>query len=46
MILKYSSVKNYFWRKMQSKFGKYPSLAMHTCSKTIRTWTIFVYQSL
>src|SRR6218665_1744276 len=29
VILKYSSVENYFWRKMQSKFGKYASLAEH-----------------
>jgi len=29
VILKYSSVENYLWRKTQSKFGKYASLAMH-----------------
>src|SRR6218665_854852 len=37
VTLKYSSVGNYFWRKMQSKFGKCASLAMHTYSKTTRT---------
>src|SRR6218665_1489350 len=36
VILKYTSVENYFWRKTQSKLGKYASLAMHTYSKTIR----------
>src|SRR6218665_222165 len=46
VILKYSSVGNYFWRKTQSKFGKYVSLATHACSKTIGMWAIFVYQSL
>src|SRR6218665_2597701 len=46
VILKYSSVENYFWRKTQSKFGKYASLTMHTCSKTTRMEVIFVYQSL
>src|SRR6218665_2240970 len=34
-ILKYSSVGNYFWRKAQSKFGKYASLAMHTLVKLL-----------
>jgi len=34
VILKYSSLGNYIWRKMQSKFGKYmyASLATHTYS--------------
>src|SRR6218665_623134 len=45
VTLKYSSVGNYFWRKMQSKFGKCASLATHTYSKTTRMWAIFVYQS-
>jgi len=36
VTLKYSSVGNYFWRKTQSKFDKYASLATHTYSKTIR----------
>src|SRR6218665_3671228 len=45
VTLKYSSVGNYFWRKTQSKFGKYASLAMHTYSKTTRMEAIFVYQS-
>ena len=36
VTLKYSSVGNYFWRKTQSKFGKYASLATHTYSKTTR----------
>src|SRR6218665_66616 len=43
VTLKYSSVGNYFCRKTQSKFGKYASLAMHTYSKTTRSY--FVYQS-
>ena|SRR6218665_1181477 len=41
VILKYSGVENYFWRKTQSKIGKYASLAMHTYSKTIRMLAIF-----
>src|SRR6218665_1663455 len=45
VTLKYSSVGNYFWRKTQSKFGKYASLATHTYSKTTRMQAIFVYQS-
>ena len=45
VILKYSSVENYFWRKTQSKFGKYASLAMHTNGKTTRMQAIFFYQS-
>jgi len=32
VILKYSSVENYIWRKTQSKFGKYASLATHSYS--------------
>ena len=36
VTLKYSSVGNYFWRKTQSKFGKYASLATHAYSKTTR----------
>ena len=28
VILKYSSVENYFWRKMQSKFGKQPMMKL------------------
>jgi len=36
VILKYSSVKNYIWRKTQSKFGKYAPLAMPAYSKAIR----------
>src|SRR6218665_741759 len=45
VILKYSSVENDFWRKTQSKFGKYASLAEHTYSKTIRMQAIVFYQS-
>jgi len=45
VILKYSSVENYFWRKTQLKFGKHASLATHTYSKTIRMQAIFFYQS-
>src|SRR6218665_3555441 len=44
VTLKYSSVGNYFWRKTQSKFDKYASLATHNYSKTTRM-SIFVYQS-
>ena len=35
-VVWFKSVENYFWRKTQSKYGKYASLAMHTCSKIIR----------
>src|SRR6218665_2759378 len=45
VTLKYSSVGNYFWRKTQSNFGKYASLATHTYSKTTTMKAIFVYQS-
>src|SRR6218665_1852054 len=33
VILKYSSVENCIWRKTQSKFGKYASLATLTYSR-------------
>src|SRR6218665_533083 len=45
VVFKYSGVENYFWRKTQSKFGKYASLATHIYSKTIRIQLIFFYQS-
>src|SRR6218665_3921577 len=45
VILKYSSVENYIWRKTQSKFGKYAFLAMLTDNKAIRMQAIFFYQS-
>jgi len=41
VIIKYSSVENYIWRKMQLKFGKYASLATHTYSKAIRVYVNF-----
>src|SRR6218665_1971489 len=45
VILKYSSVENYIWRKMQSIFGKYASIATLTYNKAIRMQVIFFYQS-
>ena len=42
VTLKYTSVKNYFWRKTQPRFDKY---ATHTYSKTTRMEAILVYQS-
>ena len=43
VILKYSSVENYIWRKTQSKFGKYASLATLTYDKAVRMQVIFFY---
>jgi len=43
VISKYNSVKNYIWRKTQSKFGKYVSIAT---LKLLECSLISFYQSL